>query len=319
MSNLLYYLVATLLVAITSLSVGFGGSITAATALQALNIQPQAETEIRKALILGLALIETTALVGLIMSLYLLYQQVPAILQASNPYFGWANLGIACAICLPGAAAGIVAGWPTSTAILAIARQPFAANNIIKLMLLTVSFVQTPIIFGLIIALIIAHQTPTCVTLPANLKLLATGLATGLGSIGPTIALARFARAACQSVGYNRSAYSKILTFTIASVALIETPVVFALVIAFMILAVPVSTITPLKALALLTAAGTIGVTNFAPSLSSSKTASAACLQIAAHPELSPTLSKTSLMTQGIIDTFVIYGWVIAIMLIILT
>lgn len=316
MSNLLYYIVTTLLVAITSLSVGFGGSRTASSALQAINIQPQAESDIRRALILGLALIETTALVGLIMSLYLLIKLVPATMQLSNPDFGWASLGIACAICLPGAIAGIMSALPTSAGVLAIARQPFAANQIIKLMLLTTSFVQTPMIFGLIMALILAHQTAHCHTLPANLKLLAAGLATGLGSIGPILGLARFARAACTAIGYNREAYSKILTFTIASVALIETPVVFALVTAFMILAIPAASVTLLKAVALLAAALAIGITNFTPSLSSSKTASAACLQMAQHPELSPVLSKTSLMVQGVIDTFVIYGWVIAIMLI---
>lgn len=316
MSNLLYYTVTTLLVAITSLSVGFGGSRTASSALQAINIQPQAEADIRRALILGLALIETTALVGLIMSLYLLIKLVPTTLQLSNPDFGWASLGIACAICLPGAIAGVLSALPTSAGVFAIARQPFAANQIIKLMLLTTSFVQTPMIFGLIMALILAHQTAHCQTLPTNLKLLAAGLATGLGSIGPILGLARFARAACTAIGYNREAYSKILTFTIASVALIETPVVFALVTAFMILAIPAASVTLLKSVALITAALAIGVTNFAPSLSSSKTASAACLQMAQHPELSPVLSKTSLMVQGVIDTFVIYGWVIAIMLI---
>ena len=319
MSSLLYYLVVTLLVAITSLSVGIGGSLTATSALKAIDIQPLAEADIRKAMILGMALIETTALFGLLFSLYLLIYQVPTLIQTSNPYFGIANLGIACAICLPGAAAGFVSSFATSAAALAIARQPFTANNIIKIMILTVSFIQTPVLFGLIIAFVITSQIPSCLTVPANLKLLAIGLATGLGSVGPTIGLARFARAACQAVGYNRYAYSKILTFVIASSALIETPVVFALVIAFMILAVPVAEITLLKAVALLAAALAIGITNLAPSLSSSKSAAAACLQIAEHPELSPVLSKTSLMVQGIIDSFVVYGWIIAIMLIIFT
>ena len=315
MGDFIYLIVTTAVVAITSLSVGLGESITSLSAIQAINIQPEARAEINKTMILGVALTETAAIIGLIMSLILLANQS----HFYNSYASLAHIGIALAICVPGAMTGFASALPTRAACFAIARQPFFGNKIMNIMLLTVSFIQTPIIFGFIIALFAHSQAYACTTLPQSLKIIASGLSLSLGSIGPIIGLSKFAESACKGVGVNREAYSKLLSFTIISEALIETPLVFALIISLLIISISPANFTLLKAIAAIAAALATGLSNIAPGISSGRAATSASLEIAKNPSLAPVLSKTSLIAQGLIDSFAIYGWAIALFLLTFT
>ena len=94
-------------------------------------------------------------------------------------------------------------------------------------MLITQSLIQTPVIFGLIVALLITASIGSVQTLVEGTQLLAAGICIGLGSIGPTIGLGRFTYQACYTAGINRSSYTKILPFTLISGAIIETPLIF--------------------------------------------------------------------------------------------
>lgn len=176
--------------------------------------------------------------------------------------------------------------------------------------MISLSLLQTPIIFGLIISLFIQDQAASISTMRDALRLIASGLCIGLGSVGPAIGLALFAQKACQGLGVNRHAYGKLFSFTLLSQAIIETPIIFSLIISlallFMVPAIPeenlLSGIT-LFAAGLCTGLGTIG-----PGISSGRTAQAACEQIAINPELYGSLSRVSLFAQGLIDTSAIYA-----------
>ena len=58
------------------------------------------------------------------------------------------------------------------------------------------------------------------------------------------------------------------------------------------------------------------GIGTFGPGISSGKTASAACHQIAVNPEHHGMLSKVSIFAQGLIDTSAIYALLISLLLI---
>ena len=103
-------------------------------------------------------------------------------------------------------------------------------------MLVTQSLLQGPMIFSFIIALIISYQSANATTLGDSLRLMASGLCIGLGSIGPSIGLAVFAQSACRGLGINPRAYTKILSFSIISQTIIETPIIFSFVIAMTLL-----------------------------------------------------------------------------------
>lgn len=308
---ILHYISVVACVSLTSLGVGIGEGLTGMSAAQAMDIQPSAQPEIFRAMILALAIIETAAIIGLVMALLLFMSPLDFALW----YAQLAELGIIFAITLPGLVIGIVSAFPAQQATLAIARQPFSSQKITSLMLITQVMIQTSVIFGFITAIMIKNQLSAVTSLAESLRLIGSGLSIGLGCVGPAIGLALYAKAACYGVGINRNAYNKIFSFTLISQAIIETPILFAFVISLML----VSTSTHndlLSGIALFAASLAIGIGTFGPGIGSGITATAACNEIAQSPSQYPTLSRMSMIGQGLIDTGAIYALIIALLLI---
>ncbi len=302
-----------LMCAINAVGVGIGQGLTSSAALEGINRQPAARNEIIKTAILGLALTETAAVMGTFMSLLLLVQ---ARHTHYSLYGSIAELGIAFAICCSGFVLGLVSSLPARAACLAVARQPFFTPQIIRFMMISLSLLQTPIIFGLIIALFIQGQTAYIVSLRDSLRLIASGACIGLGSIGPAIGLAIFARSACHGLGTNRHAYRQIFSFTLISQAIIETPIIFALIIAISLLFIPaIPNENILDGIVLLSAGLCTGIGTIGPGISSGRTATAACKQIALNPDTYTALSRLSMFAQGLIETSAIYAILISFLL----
>lgn len=310
-TELLHYSVIALAVGINSIGVGLGEGIASSAALRAINKQPKAKNEISRIAILGTALIETAAIMGVSISIILLIGKSHTNI---TPFSALAEIGIAFAICLSGFVIGIVSALPAQEACFAVARQPFFGEKILRFMLITQSVIQTPIIFGFIIALFIKNQAADVQTFGASMKLIASGLCMGLGTIGPAIGLGNFAKEAIKGLGINRFAYSNLMTFMFISQAIIETPIIFALVTSLLILVS--STTSILGGIAMLSAALCMGLGTFGSGSSSGKTAAAACHQIALNPSAYQSIANVSLFGQGLIDTCAIYTFLIAIIMI---
>ncbi len=303
-----------LTVAANAVAVGIGQGLMSHAAIEAINIQPAAKSEITKAAVLGVALIETAALMGTFMSVLLLLQTRNSI---HSVYGGFAELGIVFAICCSGFVIGIVSALPARAACFAVARQPFFAQQITRFMLIVLSLLQTPIIFGLIIALFIRGQASSIDTIRDSLRLIASGACIGLGSIGPAIGLALFSQAACRGIGVNRSSYRQVFSFTLISQAIIETPIIFALMISgSLLLLVPrFGPENILDGVMLLSAGLCTGIGTLGPGISSGRTATSAVEQIAQNPEMHGSLSRISMFAQGLIETAAIYAVLISFLL----
>ncbi len=209
LADFLHYLSIAFVIGANSLGVGIGQGLTYAAAITAINRQPKARNEIAKLAILGTALIETSAILGITMAIMLLIERQPP----DHPlYARIAETGIACAMCFSGFVIGLFSSLPAQAACLATARQPFFSQKIMRFMLVTQSIIQTPIIFGFIIALFIKARSLSITTSAESMRLLASGICIGLGSIGPAIGLSRFAQTACYSLSINRNAYNKLLS-----------------------------------------------------------------------------------------------------------
>lgn len=313
-TQFVHYISIALIAALTGIGAGLGQGITSQSAATALDRQPAAKADINRATLLSLALVETAALLGLLMSLILFFG--PSTTLTTQSIF--ADLGIVAALAIPGFAVGIVCALPAQAGLLSIARQPFLGKKILNALLLTLSLLQTPLVFGFIIAWLIQAQIATITTLGQGLTLLASGICIGLGSIGPLLGGGLFTHSVCTAIGINKTVYNKILPFTIISQAIIETPIIFAAVIAFWLLSLatqPLSTAVGIKYLA---AGCTMALGTFAPGLSSGRTAQAACHSIAINQALYNALSRTSIFAQALIDTCVIYAFIIALLLILL-
>lgn len=299
--------------AINAIGVGIGQGLSSSAALEAINQQPSARNDITKTAILGIALIETAAVMGMFMSVLLWSTSN----HDQNIYANLSELGIGFAICLSGFTLGIISSLPVKAACFAVARQPFFSSEIIRFMMISLSLLQTPIIFGLIIALFIHNQAPEIETLRDSLRLIASGLCIGLGSTGPALGLAQFAQSAIRGLGTNRRAYPKLFSFMLISQAIIETPIIFALIISVTLLFVIPSLKQEnlLDGIALLAAAVCTGLGTIGPGISSGRTAMAAAEQIAKNPEMHGPLSRVSMLAQGLIETSAIYAVVISFLL----
>lgn len=312
--EIIHYGTIAFVVGITSVSVGIGEGLASTAALTAINTQPHARGDIARTAIIGMALIETAAILGTVIAVMLLFSQRPL---ESNYYMNIAELGIAFAMGITGFISGIVSALPTRAACRAIARQPFFSQKITRLMLVTQSLLQGPIIFSFIIALIIKYQAVNVHTLGDSLRLIASGLCIGLGSVGPSIGLAIFAQSACGALGINPQAYNKILSFALISQTIIETPIIFSFVISMALLVMTSTTdASSLQGIAFLAASLCTGLGMTGPGISSGKTAAAACKQITYNPEAYGMLSRVSLFAQGLIETCAIYAVLISFLLI---
>jgi F-type H+-transporting ATPase subunit c len=305
-ADLLHYGTIALAVGINSAGVGIGEGISGKAALQAMNIQPKARADIAKTAILGMALGETAAFIGVSVAAMLLFSTLETTL-----YTGIAEISIALAVCIPGFFIGIISSLPAQQACLSIARQPFFSKKILYFMIINQSILQTPIIFGFIIAMFIKGQMACVSTYAESLRLFATGLCIGIGSIGPSIGLGIFARAACKNISINRQAYDQLFSFVIVSQALIETPIVFSLTIS-LLLAFSAYALTPSLGIAYLCAGACMAIGTLGSGISSGLTAACACKQIAFNTDNSNEISRTSILAQGLIDTSAIYTFIIA-------
>ncbi len=278
--------------------------------LHTSNIQPMAHGQLNRAALLAMVFAETAAILSATIIVIVLFAAPKPATMAT----GIALFGIVGACGLSSFTVSMVSALPARRALEAIAHQPFFAPRIMNLMLLTMSIIQTPAIFGFLVALIIVFSLSSTLSIADGWRLCAAGLSIGLGAIGPAIGQGIFSRQACQAVGINRNVYRRILSFALLSQTIIETPIIFSFLVALLILGAPQP--TSLQIIALMAAASIMGICATTPGISSGCVAATACKQIGLEQGDAASISRTALLAQGLIDTLAIYGLLVSILLI---
>lgn len=278
--------------------------------IEANNLQPAAYPQLNRVSLLAMVLTETAAISTTTIIIIAIFTAPKVVTIAT----GLSMLGVAAASGLSSLAVSSICALPSSQALLAVARQPFFAPRIMNVLLLTLSIIQSPAIFGFLISLLIIFSISSVLSIADGWRLFAAGLSIGLGTIGPTIGQGLFARQACQSVGVNRDAYRRILSFALISQTIIETPIIFSLVIAILILGIQQP--SALQIIAYIIASCIMGVSAFMPGISSGRIAATACEQFGLNQGDSGDIARTALLAQGLVDTLAIYGMLVSILLI---
>lgn len=307
------YIIASLVVTLTAIGVGISQGLTNQAAFKAIDIQPQAKDDIRKLALLSSTLIETAAILGVFVAILLFLQERAPV---NLFYSDIAKIGIAIAMITSGFTVAIVSAWPAQQACFAVARQPFMGNWIFNFTLIVLSVIQTPLILAFIVAFLIKAQATQSASLADSLRLIGAGFAIGIGCIGPALGLAQFAKTAFIGIGKNRNAAPQLLTFTFISQAIIESPVIFAMVISLVLLLSRIPEGKDLAGYVMCAAGIATGLGTFGPGLSSGRTAAAACEQIAINPTNYTSLAHTSIFAQGVIDAAAIYVLVLSLVMI---
>jgi len=293
---------------------GLGQGIAGLGAIHAMSRQDIGSDHIIRTMVLGLALIESGGILALVISLMMLFGPI----QQFTIGIGLAEIGMGCAIGLAAAAISIASSYAVKAACQSIARQPFFYQKIVTLMLLAQSIIGAPGVFAFIIALLIKINITPTISVIDGIKYLAAGLTVGVGSIGPSIGQAIFAASSCQAAGRNKQAYGKLLTFSLLSQAVVQTPLIFCLIIAIMIIFKSAATITmPIVAIAaFFSPSFAISIGSLGTAVAIGYAASKNCYYIVMDEKNYPLFIRTSLLAQAIIESAAIYALIVALILI---
>ncbi len=312
---LLAYLGNVFALAFASIGVAFGQGLASFGQLDALERQPMGSEAGFRALIIGLGLTESGAVLALVAVLMSIFN-LPSIDLTLGA--GFAELGAGLAIGIVAAVVGIASSMSVRESCRSISRQPLFSHKITTFMLLTQSIIEAPIIFAFIIALIIKAEIGNLLSIQQGLRLFSAGLVIALGCVGPSIGQAIFVKDAAKAVGLNKMAYNKIFPFSLFSQAIIETPVIFSFFVSFLLIYWPVSSeAISMAAIVSIGSAISMGIGSLGAGISTGYVASKACLSIAANPDSYTTVLRVSLISQAIIESTVIYSFIVALFMII--
>jgi F0F1-type ATP synthase membrane subunit c/vacuolar-type H+-ATPase subunit K len=293
-----------LVTVIPAIGVAIGQGRASKSALIATNIQPTSSHEISKALIIGLALIETSSVLGLAITIFFLNTSI----NTGN------SLGLIILASI-GFFVGLHSAIPLEKGFLAVSKQPFMTKNIINLIYIGLSFLLTPAIFAFILMLMMMNKQETS-SINEQLKFVSSALSIFLGSMGGIWAIANFNGQACTMTGYNRQASKKIFNFTFVSQTMIETPILISFIVSLIINNTTIKTGT--QALGVVAAGICMGICGLVSGYASGNVALTGVENLGKKPELAAQISKISLLSQGFLDTFAIYGLLISILILIL-
>ncbi len=304
-----HYATALCITALPALFAALSQAESTKAAFEAKRIQPSAEQEISGLMVIGNALIETSAILGLLLGCMII--TLPTTEESS--YIHISKLGILAVMGITGSIVAYMSSYPIKASIQSLARQPFFSKKIQIFTIAMQSIMQTPTIMAFLIALMIKNQSLSVTHIGDSFRLIGAGLALGIGSIGPTIGLGFFLKQACTSLGINRFSYSKIISFSFLSEAMIGASIIFSLLISLFIL--NASTIQTesfeagigFLATGLCMGFGTIGV-----GLSLGKISEKAAIVLGNNPMLHAEISKTSIVAQALIEAQTIYAFIIA-------
>ena len=310
--ELLHYLSIGLAISLGSIGAGIGQGIAAFGAIGSMTRQPQGNQQIFKTMVIGIAFLESGVILALVIALLTLMGKLPAITWA----IAFAELGIALLIGTAATAVSIAGSFAVKSACESVARQPFFAQKILTIMLVALSIIEAPAVFAFIISLIIRAGFTQTLTIYEGLKLFAAAICMTIGCIGPSFGQAIFAQASCRSVGLNKDAYSKIFTFSIINQAVIETSLIFCLLVSILIIMMPLPAATPISSsIAFLMAGLTIGVGSSGTAIGEGFVAARSCHQIALKPQNYGVLFRSTILAQAFIESASIYALIIALSL----
>ncbi len=216
--------------------------------------------------------------------------------------------------------AGVGEGYNAAEAVDSIARQPAAAGELTRAMLVGQAIAETSGIFALVVAFILMFIGPQpC--MEAMGAYLGAGLAMGLGAVGSGIGAGIAGARAAAGIGRNPHSRGSVTLTMLLGQALATSPSVFALVVAVILafaqgfqryLGSDIAVTVAALSAGLCVGAGAIG-----PGYGAGLAAAGACDGVSRRPEASMNITRVMLVGGAVSQSTSIYAFVIALILII--
>ena len=213
---------------------------------------------------------------------------------------------------------GAGSGFPAAEACRGIADNPETQGALTTNMLIGSAVSQTPAIFGMVVSFMLmfidwAHQP----LWPGWAAVLGAGLCVGLAAIGSGLGSGMPAGSSTAGMARQPGAATMIRTNMLIGSAVSQTPAIFGMVVAFMLMFVDWNGTPPSPTWAALLGAGlSTGLSAIGPGIGNGFTAHEASAGVARTPEASGSLTTTMLIGQTVAQSTVIYGFLVSLILV---
>lgn len=233
----------------------------------------------------------------------------------------WVNvaayMGGGMAMGLGAIGAAIGEGYTAAVANEAISRNPEATGDIFKSMLVGQAIAESASIFALVVAMILLFTEFPASSYIMVAAVFAAGLSMGLGAIGSGVGSGFPAGAACTGMSRQPAMGGRLTTNMLIGAAVCQTPSIFALVTAFILLFSDFSArpLWPVWA-ALLGAGLSSGFSAIGSGIGGGVVARSSCEGIARQPSAITPTTNIMLLGQAITQTPAILGLLVSFILI---
>jgi len=228
-----------------------------------------------------------------------------------------AYFGGATAMGLGAIGAAIGEGFTASQANIAISRSPERSGEILRSMLVGQAIAESASIFSLVVAMILLFSRIDAVSYITVLAVLGAGLSMGFGAIGSGVGSGFPAGAACIGLERQPGMSSRITTNMLIGSAVCQTPSIFAMVTAFILIFMDFSNspVNPTWA-AVLGAGLAAGVSAIGSGIGGGVVAQNSVEGISRRPSAMRSVTNVMLLGQAITQTPAILGLLVGFLLI---
>jgi ATP synthase F0 subunit c len=213
---------------------GVGSGFPGGQACLGMVRQPEMSGKLTTNMLIGSAVCQTPAIFSMVVALILMF------LNFSNaPVFPtWAALlGAGLSTGLAAIGSGMGGGFAAGASCEGIARQPESVGPVTTTMLVGQAVAQTPSIFGLLVSFVLIFKAfPESTSLQAAMALLAAGLCTGFGGIGPGIGNGLAAEGAVRWVARNLKSAGDLMRIMLVGQAVSQSTAIYAMVVSLVLI-----------------------------------------------------------------------------------
>ncbi len=223
--------------------------------------------------------------------------------------------GLAMGLGAVGAAIG--EGYTASQASYAVSRNTAISGDIIKSMLVGQAVAESASIFALIVAILLLFLDLPAPNLLQAASLFGAGLCMGFGAIGSGVGAGFPGGQACAGMVRQPEMTGKLTTNMLIGSAVCQTPAIFSMVVALILMFLDFSQapVSPTWA-ALLGAGLSTGMAAIGSGMGGGFAAGASCEGVARQPESVGPVTTTMLVGQAVAQTPSIFGLLISFVLI---
>lgn len=225
-------------------------------------------------------------------------------------------LGAGLSIGFGAIGAAVGEGYAAGQASESIAYRPEKSGEILKDMLVGQAIAESAAIFALVVAIILVFANAPKHNFLMAFNYIGAGLAMGLSAIGAGVGAGLPAGKLCLGIVRQPAYSSKLLTTMLIGSAVCQTPAIFGMVVAFLLLFIDFSAFPLNPGWAAVLGAGlATGLAAIGPGIGNGFTAMEAVAGISRQPETSSETNKVMLVGLSVAQSTAIYGFVISLLL----